>query len=155
MYLEVDMHFLLPLVAEGFLDRLQSNWWRLAIVAAVAVTVLVVMVQAVRSRFAVAIATFGAAWVTWQLWNLFSGNRTPLISGEPSIGQLPDIYYSQGWSLVCAVVAIPISIGIYVATKKTKENEAVPGWMRIVATLSVWFGLLLILNFIVGATRSF
>jgi hypothetical protein len=153
--LEVDMHYLLPLATEGFLDRLQSDWWRLAIVAAVAVTVLVVMVQAVKSKIPVAIATFGAAWVTWQLWNLFFGSRTPLISGEPSIGQLPDVYYSQGWPLVCAVVAIPISIGIYVATAKTKENETVPVWMRIVATLSVWFGLLLILVLVISATRSF
>jgi hypothetical protein len=149
------MQYLLPLATEGFLDRLQSDWWRLAIVAAVAVTVLVVMVQAVKSKIAVAVATFGAAWVIWQLWNLFSGSRTPLISGEPSIGELLDVYYSQGWPLVCAVVAIPISIGIYVATAKTKENEPVPVWMRIVATLSVWFGLLLILIFIIGATRSF
>ncbi|SEP74143.1 hypothetical protein [Microlunatus flavus] len=146
---------LLPLAAEGFLDRLQSDWWRLAIVAAVAVTVLVVMVQAVRSKLAVAVATFGAAWVTWQLWNLVSGSRTPLISGEPSLGQLPEVYRGQGWPLVCAVVAIPVSIGIYVATAKTRENEAVPVWMRIVATLSVWFGLLLVLSFVVGATRSF
>jgi hypothetical protein len=149
------MHDLLPLATEGFLDRLQSDWWRLAIVAAIAVTVLVVMVQAVKSKIAVAIATFGAAWVTWQLWNLFSGSRTPLISGEPSIGQLPDVYFSQGWPMVCAVVAIPISIGVYVATAKTKENETVPFWMRIVATLSVWFGLLLILIFLLSATRSF
>ena len=149
------MHYLVPLATEGFLDRLQSDWWRLAIVAAVAVTVLVVMVQAVRSKIAVAVATFGAGWVTWQLWNLVFGSRTPLIIGEPSIGQLPEVYYGQGWPLVCAVVAIPISIGIYVATAKTRENEAVPVWMRIVATLSVWIGLLLILIFIVGATRSF
>lgn len=149
------MHDLLPLATEGFLDRLQSDWWRLSIVAAVAVTVLVVMVQAVRSRIAVAVATFGAAWMTWQLWNFVSGSRTPLISGEPSIGQLPDVYSSQGWPLVCAVVAIPVSIGIYVATAKTRENEAIPFWMRIVATLSVWFGLLLILMFVVGATSSF
>ena len=149
------MHDLLPLATEGFLDRLQSDWWRLAIVAAVAVTVLVVMVQAVKAKIAVAIATFGAAWMTWQLWNLFSGSSTPLIRDEPSIGELPDVYYGQGWPLVCAVVAIPISIGIYVATAKTRENEAVPVWMRIVATLSVWFGLLLILVFVVDATRSF
>jgi hypothetical protein len=149
------MHDLLPLANEGFLDRLQSDWWRLAIVAAVAVTVLVVMVQAVKSKIAVAIATFGATWVTWQLWNLVTGSSTPLIGGEPSIGQLPDVYFTQGWPLVCAVVAIPISIGTYVATAKTRENEAVPVWMRIVATLSVWFGLLLILMFIMGATRSF
>lgn len=149
------MHHLLPLATDGFLDRLQSDWWRLSIVAAVAVTVLVVMVQAVKSKLAVAVATFGATWVTWQLWNLLFASSTPLISGEPSIGQLPDVYFSQGWSLVLAVVAIPISIGIYVATAKTRENEAVPVWMRIVATLSVWFGLLLILTFVIGATRSF
>ena len=149
------MHHLLPLATEDFLGRLQSDWWRLSIVAAVAVTVLVVMVQAVKSKIAVAVATFGAAWVTWQLWNQLSGSSTPLISGEPSIGQLPDVYLTQGWPLVCAVVAIPISIGIYVATAKTRENEPVPVWMRIVATLSVWFGLLLILLFVTSATRSF